>query len=170
MKKIILASLLSLVLFSCNKEKKTEKTEEKAPSNEYVVTLDAIFEKDDKSMLCIYDENGNEILDKRILTDVKGSPVMQQVVFKLPAGFSPFNLGLGLSTSKEQSAITLKNITIKNKENTLIGGPDDSYLAYFTNNDCVVIDAATLKHTLKHDKEYPPGLVGNDVLISMLSK
>lgn len=168
MRKIVYCIFASLLLLSCGKEK-----EAKVPAaveevkDKYVVSLDAIYEKNDTCMVFIYDENNNEFLDKRIKIAVKGSPNFQKIDFQLPEGLKPSNLGIGFSSNKEQESLTLKSITIQNKENAIVKA--DDYLTFFANNDCLVMDLTTSKHKLKHDKEYPPGFVGNDKLKAALS-
>lgn len=170
MRKIIAVVLISLFIVSCGSDSKKEDTPKKVEiTDKYVVILDAIYEKNDSCMVVIYDENDNEILDKRVKIAVKGMENSQKIQFDLPDGFKPYNIGLGLSTSKDQNFITLSNISILNNNKIIAGSPEEGYLPYFSNNDCLQIDTNTLKHTLKHDKPYPPGLVGNETLKSALT-
>lgn len=173
MKKTALILVITTLFFSCGKDKKVDEQEETTSienieENNFVVLLDAIYEKEDTCKVFIYDENDNEVLNLQIKTTVKGSSSPQTVEFKLPKGYAPYNLGIGFSCSnKEQNTFTLKSISIKNGED-LIYKPEE-FLKYYANNDAMVLDVPTSVHQLKHDKVYPPGFVGNTELKSLLS-
>lgn len=174
MKRLILLFATTVVFLSCGKEKKTEQENLENPSveevekNEFVVLLNAIYEKDDTCKVFIYDENDNEVLNEQIKVAVKGSSQPQTVEFKLPVGYVPYNLGVGFSCSnKEQESFIMKGIIIKNGEE-LVYQPED-YLKYYANNDQVIMDVATGVYKLKHDQPYPGGFVGNTELKSALT-
>lgn len=174
MKKLILGLTVVLSFLSCGKEGKTDEQpaegvkNENVQKNQFVVLLDAIYEKNDTLKVFVYDENDNEILDSAIKVAVLGSPNQQTVEFKLPEGYTPYNLGIGFSCSnKEQDSFVLKGISIKNGED-LVYKPEE-YLKYYANNDQLVMDVPTGLHKIKHEKNYPAGFVGNIELKSALS-
>ena len=170
MKNLILVILTGLFMVSCGKSsnKDNEAAAEKV-TNKYVVSIEAIYQKNDSCVVVIYDENNNEVLDKRSKIAIKGMEVSQKINVDLPEGVQPFNIGLGLSTNKEQTNITLTKIAVLKNDKIIAGNPSEGYLPYFSNNDCIVIDPNTLKHTLKHDKPYSPGLVGSERVKAALS-
>lgn len=174
MKKLILGLAIVLSFLSCGKEGKmdeqsaSENEAEIVQKNQFVVLLDAIYEKNDTLKVFIYDENDNEVLNSVIKVPVIGSPNQQTVEFKLPEGYAPFNLGIGFSCSnKEQDSFVLKGISIKNGDD-FVYKPEE-YLKYYANNDQLVMDVPTGIHKLKHEKNYPAGFVGNVELKSALS-
>jgi hypothetical protein len=174
MKKLILGLTVVLSFLSCGKEGKTDELPaedvkaENVQKNQFVVLLDAIYEKNDTLKVFVYDENDNEVLNSVIKVAVIGSPNQQKVEFKLPEGYTPFNLGIGFSCSnKEQDSFVLKGISIKNGDD-LVYKPEE-YLKYYANNDQLVMDVPTGLHKLKHEKDYPAGFVGNIELKSALS-
>lgn len=167
MKKLISSFLIGLILLSCGKEGKDEvqKNEPKIKNN-YSVLLDAVYEKNDTCMVMLYDENDFEILKDRIKLPVKGSKIAQKIVFNIPNGMVPKNLGIAFSTNKEQNEFSLKGIVIKNGEDMLYR--PEEYLKFFANNDAMVLNIPTSVHKLIHDKAYPPSFVGNNELKSIL--
>ncbi len=169
MKNLILVILTGLFMVSCGKNSKENEETTAKITNKYVVSIEAIYQKNDSCVVVLYDENDNEILDKRTKIAIKGMEVSQKINVDLPEGVQPYNIGLGLSTNKEQSNITLTKIAISKNDKIIAGNPSEGYLPYFSNNDCIVIDPNTLKHSLKHDKPYSPGLVGNESLKAALS-
>ena len=169
MKKIFFISVICLVLFSCGKDKKAASVKIVAKSD-FVVHLDAIYQKNDSTFLDLYDNNGNGIMAKRVFTNVKASPVVQRVTYKIPVDTDFTNICFSLSTNKEQKDIQIKGVTILNKEKTIIGAPGDHWDYYFANNDQLEMNVKTGIHKLKHEKEYCAGLAGNDLLKSLFKK
>lgn len=171
MKKIFYVAVFSLVLFSCGKDKKAEDAKEVVVNtDEYVVTLDAIYEKNDSTYLNVYDQADHDIADLKVYTNVEASPIVQTVEYKIKKGAEFSNVCFSLSTNKEQNTIQIKAVTIKKNGKLIIGGPGDHWDYYFANNDQLVIDMTTGIHKLKHDQIYTAGLVGNDLLKSLLAK
>ena len=159
MKKLILGLAIVLSFLSCGKEGKTDELPaedvkaENVQKNQFVVLLDAIYEKNDTLKVFVYDENDNEVLNSAIKVAIVGSPNQQTVEFKLPEGYAPFNLGIGFSCSnKEQDSFVLKGISIKNGDD-FVYKPEE-YLKYYANNDQLVMDVPTGIHKLKHEKNF----------------
>ena len=169
MKKILLLCTICLVLFSCGKEKKTE-AEKEVAKTDFVVYLDAIYQKNDSTFLSLYDNNGNDIMAMRVFTNVKGSPLVQRVAYKIKTDVDFSNICFSLSTNKEQGEIQIKGITVMNKDKTIIGAPGDHWDYYFANNDQLEMNVKTGIHKIKHDKEYCAGLAGNETLKSLFEK
>lgn len=163
MKKIFFIGALCFVLFSCGKEKKNE-VEKVTPKNEFVVYLDAIYKKNDSTFLSLYDTNGNDIMAERVFVNVKGSPSVQRVAYKIKPGADFTNICFSLSTNKEQEDIQINGVTIMNKGVTIIGAPGDHWDYYFANNDQLEMNIKTGVHKVKHDKPYCAGLAGNETL------
>lgn len=168
MKKIVLLSLISLVIVSCGKEKKQDV--EKTVKSDFVVYLDAVYEKNDSTYLNIYDRNGKDMLSSRVYVNVKGSPIVQRVVYKIPTGLEFSNICFSLSTNKEQKTLQIKAISILNNGQAIIGGNGEKTDRLFANGDQLVMNLKTGIHELKHDKAYCPGLAGNEMLKAIIEK
>lgn len=168
MKRLVLLLSISLMFFSCGKEKKQEV--EKPIKSDFVVYLDAIYEKNDSTYLNIYDKKGNDMLSSRVYVNVKGSPLVQRVTYKIAKGLEFSNICFSLSTNKDQKTIQIKGISIQNKGKTIIGGKGQKTDGFFAINDQIVLNLATGIHELKHDKVYTAGLSGNDVLKKLIEK
>ena len=168
MKKTVLLLSISLMIFSCGKEKKQEA--EQTIKSDFVVYLDAIYEENDSTYLNIYDSKGYDMLSSKVYTNVKGSPLIQRVTYKIPKGLEFSNICFSLSTNKEQKTIQIKGISIQNNGKTIIGGEGQKTDGFFANNDQIVLNLETGIHQLKHDKPYTAGLAGNEILKSIIEK
>lgn len=168
MKKIVLLLLISLVFLSCGKEKKDDV--EKTVKSDFVVYLDAVYEKNDSTYLNIYDRNSKDMLSSRVYVNVKGSPLVQRVIYKIPTGLEFSNICFSLSTNKEQKTLQIKAISILNNGKAIIGGNGEKTDRLFANGDQLVMNLKTGIHELKHDKDYCPGLAGNEMLKAIIEK
>jgi hypothetical protein len=171
MKKTALILVLATLFFSCGKEKNTDQENsevitEEIKKNEFSVIMNAIYEKNDTVKLFVYDEIGNEYLDKVVKVPVVGSPLSQSILINFPNNVDIYNIAIGFSTNKDQDAFTLKSITMKQGEEELI--TPSNFLYFFANNDQMVLNIETGKHQLIHDKVYPPAFGGNDKLKALL--
>ena len=107
MKKILFAFVCSVILFSCGKKKEDiVMTPEKV--NKYVVSLEAIYPKDD-SIAVIYKTDGYFQYEKPVSLKIKGSDLLQKLNIDLPEGVKVDNVQLTVSTNKIQEKITLKD-------------------------------------------------------------
>lgn len=168
MKKIALYSVLMFILFSCGKDKEEVIKEKEKVADKLMVTLEAIYTKNDSCTVFVYDENNNEYLGRKVQKEIIGSENFQSISIELPTDIKIYNLAVGFSSNKEQDSFTLKSISIKKNENVIVRS--DNYNSYFANNDQIVMDMNTSIHKLKHDKNYPPGFVGNDEMRALLSE
>ena len=173
MKKIILGIVVTLTIVSCGKENKNDKqsetiSTEEVKKDEYVVLLDAIYEKNDSVTLYVYDEIGNGYLDKTVKVPVVGSPLNQVVKIDFPKDVDIYNIAIGFSTNKSQESFTLKSITLLKNEKEIITAKD--YLYFFANNDQMVLNLETGKHQLKHEQVYQPAFGGNEQMKALLQE
>ncbi len=167
MKRIVLIVLSSLFLFSCGGDKKKEIQVEAETADQYAVIIDAIYEKDD-SLAVVYKKDGYYV-EKPTSLIVKGSPLMQRLTVDLPQGEPVENLSITLSSNKDQEFLTIKAVSVKNGDKTIISDKDN-FTTYFLFNESISWDIKTSRYILTHDKEFQPGIGGSDKLEAELTK
>lgn len=168
MKKILLLLVVSSALFSCGNEKSKDApvvNEEKKTAEKYALEIDAIYEKDD-SLVVFYEKDGYFKYDTPISLKIKGSPTTQRLIIDLPEVVE--NLKLEVSTNKEQSVLTMTNLSVKKGSKVVVDGSNLKYSEYFLTDESFTWDIEKSRYNLKHTNKYPPGLIGNEVLKSML--
>ena len=108
------------------------------------------------------------MLSSVVYANVKGSPLVQRVTYKIQKGLEFSNICFSLSTNKEQKTLQIKGIKILNNGKIIIGGEGEKTDRFFANGDQLVMNLTTGIHELKHDKEYCPGLAGNEILKALI--
>lgn len=168
MKKLILIFVSIITLVSCGSDKKKEESEtiEKKPSLKYSLEMDLIYEKDD-SLSVVYQLDNVMQYEKAIDYKIKGSALPQKITIDFPEGENPENLNIIVSTNKEQSHITINNVSIKIGDN-VIDGSNYKYSDYFLTDPSFSWDLEKSRYNLVHTNEYPPALVGNEKLLSLM--
>lgn len=168
MKKNILILLSVFTLISCGNGKEGEVTEtvEKTPSLKYSLEMEAIYEKDD-SLSIIYQIDNVMQYEKAIEYKVKGSPMPQKITVIFPEGENPENLNIIVSTNNEQTHLTIKNISILVGDD-IIDGSNYKYAEFLLTDSSFSWDVEKSRYNLIHTNKYPPALVGNDKLLSLM--
>jgi hypothetical protein len=172
MRKLILLFLGSALFFSCgrNKKNETEATEVKAvEKNQYSVIIDGVYEKDD-SISVVYQKNKFFVYDKPVLQAVKGSTMPQRIIFNIPEGEKVENLSICVSKSKDQAFVKITNVSVKNHEALVFDGSNNKYYDLFATDPSFSWDEKNTRFNLNHGNKYPPSLVGNEKLESVLTK
>jgi len=172
MRKLILVLFTGLLLTSCGKDKKNEVEATQEPvavSDKYSVIIDGIYEKDD-SISVVYQKDNFFLYDKPIWQAVKGSAMAQRITFDIPEGQKVENLSICVSKNKDQSYITIKNVTVKNGANVVLDGDNNKYNEYFATDPSFSWDLKNARFNLNHSNKYPPSIVGNDKLLGLLTK
>lgn len=162
MKKIVLVALVSLSLFSCGKEKKSEEVKQPEKVNKFVVKMNAVYQEDD-SLSIVYKVDTYFQYEKAVSLKVKGSPELQNLSVDLPVGVAAENLQITMSTNKNQKKLTVNNIQILNDNKEVFNVTNQVITDYFDFNPGIVLEADR-SFTLKFGGEYPPGLTGNQNL------
>jgi hypothetical protein len=170
MKKLILLFITSTILISCGGNKKKEDTTEttEVVKDKYDLTIDAIYPKDD-SIVVFYQKDNYFQYEKPTTMKIKGSPIVQRFTLNLPEGEKVENLKITVSTNKDQNTLDIKNITITNGTE-VIDGDKVKYADYFLTDETFSWDLKNSRYNLDHTKKYPPSLVGNEKLLSLLGK
>lgn len=169
MKKLVLL-LMTTILVSCGGDKKKEAIENKEVlKDKYSVGLEAIYEKND-SIVVFYQIDNYFQYEKPTSLKIIGSPLMQKLSVTLPSGVAVENIKITASTNKEQSNLTIKNISIKNNNEIVENGDNGKHSDYFLTDETFSWDVKNSRYNLDHTKKYPPSLVGNDKLLSLLIK
>ncbi len=173
MKKIILLVLAVGLLTSCGGDKKKEATkssiEEQVVKDNYSIVFEAIYEKDDELSM-IFKKVGYWDYVHTTTFKVKGQPTMQKLTFEMPKGLSIENAQIDLSSNKEQKTVTIRGINVINNGKEVINGANMEFVKYFNTGTGLTWDAKKLRYNLIFGGEYPPRIVGNDVLESILVK
>lgn len=172
MRKLILAVLTGLLLTSCGKDKKNEVDVTKEPitvSDSYSIIIDGIYEQDD-SISVVYQQNNFFLYDKPIWQTVKGSNMIQRIIFNVKEGESIENLSICVSKNKDQKYIAIKNISIKNGANVVLDGDNSKYYEYFATDSSFSWDTQKSRFNLNHTNKYSPSIVGNEKLNGLLEK
>ncbi len=102
--KLIIASLvLSVALYSCKDEKKTEAAKVEDKPQTFDVTLNMVVKQDDNFQLFYTDEATPGFDETKTLwVPVKGSDKAQDIVFKLPQDVIPTNIRVDLGNNAKQ--------------------------------------------------------------------
>lgn len=169
MKKIILISIISFMIFSCKEEEK--KIEPKTEQiNKYMVNMEVLYKEDD-SLSLVYQIDTYFQYENSIAMRVKGSNSLQNVNFTIPEGINAENFQITLSTNKEQEKIAIKNVVITNN-GKIVKSIDNAHLIENFNFNAGVssFDVKDNKYTLNFDGEYPPGMTGSQNLESEFFK
>ena len=168
MRKIFLALISILTLASCGGDKKNEENNnvEKQPALKYSLEMDAIYEKDD-SLSIIYQLDNVMQYEKAIEYKIKGSAIPQKITINFPEGENPENLNIIVSTNKEQSHLTINNISITIGDN-VIDGSNYKYAEFLLTDPSFSWDLEKSRYNLIHTNKYPPALVGNEKLLSLM--
>ena len=161
MKRLIVLFAVAAVFVSCGKDKKDL---DKAVNLDKPVSIEigATYAKDD-SLVVFYKLDGNYMYDKPISKPIKGSASPQKITFDIPAGIRPENFSIVVSTNKDQAAVIITEITVKNGDN-VIDGKNYKYFDFFVADNSLLFDEKTGAFTLTHTNKYPPAIVGKDVL------
>jgi hypothetical protein len=168
MKKVALLFLSSVLLLSCgDKKKETTPTIEEV-KDKYVVIIDAIYEKDD-SIAVVYKKDNYFKYDTPVSLKIKGAPTMQRLTIEIPEGEAVENLSIVASTNKNQEYVTIKNISVTNG-NDKVDGDNYKHIKYFLVDNSFSWDLKNSRYNLVHTNKYPPGIVGNEILESLLMK
>lgn len=166
----MLLSVLTLV--SCGKEKENVEGKDSAAAevlDKYSLELDAIYEKND-SINVFYKMDGYFQYEKPISTIVNGSQLPQKIKVQIPEGIAIENIKIEVSTNKEQEGIAVQNISILNNDKVVIDGSNGKHSDYFLTDESFTWDLEKSRFKLNHSNKYPPGLLGNDLTESFLTK
>lgn len=172
MKKIILLLIGGLLLTSCVDKKKdaTETSEESnVVKDNYAVVFEAIYEKDDE-VLMIFKKDGFWDYDHPSTYKIVGDTAIQKLTFDLPKSLSVENIQIDLSSNKEQETLKLTGINLYNNGQEIINGSNMGFVKYFLTGTGLGWDEKNLRYNLIFGGEYPPRIVGNELLESMLVK
>ena len=173
-KNILVILLLSLSLFSCKNDKKSEDKSTPKIENGFNVAFDLIAKKDDNFHIYYTEDNTiNFSEEKSLWLPFKGSDAEQEVRFVLPEDVIPTNLRVdfGYGVNKEQSDIVLKKFKMKYFDKTFEVKDSLIFYYFYPNKDNTILDNthATLKR-IKPDQPTAPSLYPNTPLSEEILK
>lgn len=170
MKKIIIILISIITLTSCGKDKEEVKEQVVAEVvDKYSLEIDAIYEKND-SINVFYKMDGYFQYEKPISATINGSQIPQKVKVLIPEGIAVENIKIEISTNKEQVGLAVQNISILNNDKVIIDGSNGKYSEYFLTDESFTWDLEKSRFKLNHSNKYPPGLLGNEITESLLTK
>lgn len=172
MKKIILLLIGGLLLTACvDKKKEGAETpsESEVVTDNYSVVFEAIYEKDDE-LIMIFKKEGYWYYNDPSTYKVVGDTAVQKLTFDLPKSLSLENIQIDLSSNKEQKTLKLTSVNIYNNGKEVVNGSNMGFVKYFMTGTGLGWDAKNSRYTLIFGGEFPPRIVGNDLLESMLIK
>ncbi|WP_133609045.1 hypothetical protein [Flavobacterium cheniae] len=170
MKKTIIMLISVIALVSCGKDKKEVKDNTVVQVvDKYSLEIDAIYEKND-SINVFYKMDGYFQYEKPISATIKGSQMPQKVKVQIPEGIAIENIKIEVSTNKEQEGLTVQNISILNNDKVVIDGSNGKHSEYFLTDESFTWDLEKSRFKLNHSNKYPPGLLGNELTESLLTK
>ncbi len=170
MKKTFILFISVIALVSCGKDKSVpSEAKQSAPADKYGVEIEATYEKDD-SIVAFYQKQGYYQYDRPVSVLVKGAPGMQKIMIDFPEGEPVENIKITASTNKAQEYLTIKNISVKNNGKVTIDGDSGKHAEYFATDEGFSWDEKNSRYKLDHTKKYPPSLVGNEALLSLMVK
>lgn len=158
--------MLFFTLISCN-----QKSENQATSQDnFSVILEGIFAKNDRIQIFYLTKDKDWNDENSVITPVYASSEMQKIQIDFPEKIVPKNIRVDVSENEYQSNITLKNISVLYKNDT-ISGDNDNFKIYFYPNEFITWDPVYFGYKLsKINNGYDPYFMGNDVLIDKLDQ
>ena len=170
MKKIILLVFSSVLLFSCGDKKKdsSETSAEPLVKDNYSITFQAVYEKNDELLLQYKKQGGFMDYDHPIKYKITGQPSIQSFSIAIPSGDALENFQFHISTNKEQKNVKLKCITIVNNGKQVCIGDNFEYLKFLNGNAGVIMDEVNQRFNLDFSGQFPPGFTGNEQLEAIL--
>lgn len=173
--KNVLLTLLTFVMFvACKNEKNAEAegvSAEKAKET-FNVAIDLVIKKDDSLQLYYKDESMKDwTFDKCVTSVVKGSDLVQQVMFSLPQDVLPTELRFDLGSNKKQEEVEIKNFKMKFYEKSF-EAKDTLFFQYFYPNEQIEYNRAKAiaKPLVSGDKVYDPIFISRPVLTDQINK
>lgn len=157
MKSYFLSSLLLSVLFlSCKDDKTAEKSEKKVEKL-FIVTCNAIVEKDDIFQIFYNEDGGDNFAPEDAVTlNVKGSSEPQDLVFVLPQDVSPMNLRFDIGANPDLKQVAFKRFRIDYRNNSF-SADNGQFIKYFYPNPPIEFDSINVVARLKAvDGVYDP--------------
>lgn len=157
--------ILLLSLVAC---KNTENKEEVAVKDNFSVVFEGVFTKNDKIQIFYLVDGADWSDESSVSQNIYASNEMQKIELDLPKEVIPSNLRVDLGFNPTQSNVTIKNISVKYK-NDIINGDLGVFSDYFFPNQYVSWDPNYFGYKLTViDGNYDPFLMGNDLLIDSL--
>ena len=117
---------ISIFFSSCKDDKATnalDAVNDVKNEDSFKVTLELIAKKDGDFRLYYTEDGTINFKDNPVFKDVKGSEIVQQVVYNLPGGIYPTEFRLDFGFEKNQEEVILKSVTFeyKGKKRSLVG-------------------------------------------------
>lgn len=171
-KKIILAFSVLTIFISCKKEGSHDSDLPEKPVELFKVGLDLVIQKDDSLQVFYKDIADKDWKSYNSVTNfVKGSPVVQQVLFKLPEDVVPKEIRIDFGTNIDQAPIEIRNFKMEYIKKTF-QAKDTMFFQYFMPNDQIQYsrNTAIAKPIYKKGTTYDPLFLPREVLLVEIDK
>lgn len=154
-KSIFLGLLVTVFMFSCKNEPKTEepKAEVEVKSNAFKVTLNLLIKKNDTIHLYYTEDNTiNFNEENSIWTPVSGNEAAQDVTFELPKDVFPTQFRFDLGINRENEKIVVKGVKFNYLDKLFAINESSVYNYFRVNIDNTNFDPATKELSRKDPK------------------
>lgn len=166
--KLLLGALiLFFTLNSCKND--VVKEEQTSSKDNFSVVIEGVFEKNDKLQV-FYLLDGKEWSEENSVSQaIYASKDMQKIELDFPKNVKIKNVRVDLGFNPTQSYVTIKNISVKYKDE-IIDGDLEGYILYFTPNEFVTWDPNYFGYKLSTlNDNYDPFMMGNELFIDKLA-
>ncbi|WP_428230738.1 hypothetical protein [Flavobacterium sp.] len=163
-KSVYIYLILFFTLISCNQKS----AKDSISKDNFSIIVEGVFAKND-NLQVFYLTNDKDWNDENsIVVPVYASLQMQKLKIDLPEKIIPKNIRVDVGENEYQSNITLKNISVLYKNDT-IDGDNDNFKLLFYPNEFISWDPVYFGYKLsKINNSYDPYFMGNDLLIDKL--
>lgn len=167
-KLLVRTLLLFFILISCKNDVVKEEQNTSIKDN-FSVVIEGVFEKNDKLQV-FYLIDGQEWSEENSVAQaIYASKDMQKIELDFPKNIKLKNVRVDLGFNPTQSYVTIKNISLKYKDE-IIDGDLEGYILYFTPNEYVVWDPNYFGYKLNTiDGKYDPFMLGNELFMDKLA-
>ena len=152
-KSIFLVALVSVFMFSCKNEPKSDEPKPEVKDNTFKVTLNLLIKKNDTIHLYYTEDNTISFKEESsIWTSVPGKDVAQDVTFALPKDVFPTQFRLDLGVNRENEKIVLKGINFNYLDKAFAINESSIYNYFRVNTDNTNFEATTKELSRKDPK------------------
>lgn len=161
----IISIILLMSLGAC---KNVENKEELFIKDNVSIVVEGVFTKNDKLQFFYLVEGKEWNEENSVSQNIYASNEMQKIELDIPKEVIPINLRVDIGFNSTQSMATIKNISVKYKNET-INGDFGNFTDYFYPNEFISWDENYFGYKLNVvNGKYDPFFLGNDLLIDTL--
>lgn len=161
------AFILFFTLNSCKSD--VTKPENPSLKDNFSVVIEGVFEKNDKLQVFYLLDKQEWSEENSVSQAIYASKDMQKIELDFPKNIKLKNVRVDLGFNPTQSYVTIKNISLKYKDE-VIDGDLENYILYFTPNEFVTWDPNYFGYKLSIiNEQYDPFMLGNELFMDKLA-